>query len=435
MRETYRNERKYPFCPGCGHGLILDALDRALTRLQLDPTQVVLVSDIGCQGLGDQYFAVNAFHGLHGRSIAYATGIKLANPGLKVIVLMGDGGAGIGGAHLLSAARRNIGLTVLVFNNFNFGMTGGEHSATTPEGGVTATTRGGNLERPLDLCATVAVNGAGLAWRGTAFDRDLPDIIADAICSESFALLDIWELCTAYYVANNAWSRKSLVESREALGLSDGVVHREARPEFAHALHEANATPLHAPGLRPVPLTPRYTSPLDRKYTIVLAGSAGGKVRSAARLAAEAGLLSGLWAAQQDDYPVTVQTGHSISELILSPEEVLFTGVERPDALIVATEDGRHAATRYLCALTAESTLFVTPEHRDLETPARKVVLDPGIAGRGGKKQQALVMLLAAIQSLNIVPVEALEAAIRRGRRADVVEENLAALAHSKDLA
>ena len=253
MRETYRNERKYPFCPGCGHGLILDALDRALTRLQLDPTQVVLVSDIGCQGLGDQYFAVNAFHGLHGRSIAYATGIKLANPELKVIVLMGDGGAGIGGAHLLSAARRNIGLTVLVFNNFNFGMTGGEHSATTPEGGVTATTRGGNLERPLDLCATVAVNGAGLAWRGTAFDRDLPDIIADAICSESFALLDIWELCTAYYVANNTWSRKSLVESREALGLPDGVVHREARPEFAHALHEAirHATPRAGPASCP----------------------------------------------------------------------------------------------------------------------------------------------------------------------------------------
>ncbi len=434
MRETYRNERKYPFCPGCGHGLILDALNRALARLQLDPTQVVLVSDIGCQGLGDQYFAVNAFHGLHGRSIAYATGIKLANPDLKVIVLMGDGGAGIGGAHLLSAARRNIGLTVLVFNNFNFGMTGGEHSATTPEGGVTATTRGGNLERPLDLCATVAVNGAGLAWRGTAFDRDLPDVIADAICSESFALLDIWELCTAYYVANNAWSRKSLIESRAALGLAEGYVHRESRPEFAHTLHAAAAETTRAPGLRPAPLAPQYTSALDRKYTIVLAGSAGGKVRSAARLAAEAGVLSGLWAAQQDDYPVTVQTGHSISEVILSPDEVLFTGVERPDALIVATGEGRRAAARYLSALTDASVFFVTPEHRDLETPARKVVLDVGASGRGGKKQHALVMLLAAIRLLNIMPVEALEAAIRRGRRADVIEENLAALAHSKDL-
>ena len=140
---------------------------------------------------------------------------------------MGDGGTGIGGAHLLNAARRNIGLTVLVFNNFNFGMTGGEHSVTTPPGGVTATTRAGNVERPLDVCATVAVNGAGFVWRGTAFDKDLADIIAEAVRSESFALLDIWELCTAYYVPNNEFSRKSLEATRTALGMAAGVLHRE----------------------------------------------------------------------------------------------------------------------------------------------------------------------------------------------------------------
>ena len=132
--ETYKNERPDPFCPGCGHTFILNHLDAALQKLQLDPTQVVLVSDIGCVGLSDQYFVTNAFHGLHGRSVAYATGIKLANPDLHVIVLMGDGGTGIGGTHIINAARRNIGVTVLVFNNFNFGMTGGEHSVTTPAG-------------------------------------------------------------------------------------------------------------------------------------------------------------------------------------------------------------------------------------------------------------------------------------------------------------
>ena len=113
--QTYRNvERKYPFCPGCSHALVLDQLNAALIRLQLDPHQVVIVTDIGCVGMSDQYFEVNAFHGLHGRAITYATGIKLANPNLAVIVLMGDGGAGIGGHHLLNAARRNIGITVLV---------------------------------------------------------------------------------------------------------------------------------------------------------------------------------------------------------------------------------------------------------------------------------------------------------------------------------
>jgi len=430
MVESYRNELKYPFCPGCSHGLILDALDRALAKLRLDPTQTVIVSDIGCQGLGDQFFAVNAFHGLHGRSIAYATGIKLANPDLKVIVLIGDGGVGIGGAHLLGAARRNVGLTVLVFNNFNFGMTGGEHSATTPPGGITATTQRGNLERPLDLCATVAVNGGGYAWRGTAFDRDLPDVIADAVCSESFALLDIWELCTAYYVPNNDFSRQRLVEVRAAMNLPAGLVHREARPEYARAQREAAGGGPRAPGLRPVALPARHSSPLDREFHLVLAGSAGGKVRSAVRLAAEAALLSGLWAAQQDDYPVTVQTGHSISELILSPDEIFFTGVTRPDALIVVSEEGYRASARYLRALTRDSILFVAPQFSDLDTPGRRIVLEPGSAGRRpGKRQLAALMLFAALRRLGFLPIEALEEAIRRGGRAGVVEENLAALA------
>ena len=160
--ETYRNQSPYPFCPGCGHGFILDHLNQALVKLQLDPRQVVIVSDIGCVGLSDQYFATSAFHGLHGRSATYATGIKLARPDLKVIVLMGDGGTGIGGTHLVSAARRNIGISVLVFNNFNFGMTGGQHSTTTPTGAITSTTRTGNLERPLDICTTLAANGASI---------------------------------------------------------------------------------------------------------------------------------------------------------------------------------------------------------------------------------------------------------------------------------
>ena len=103
----------FPFCPGCGHSTIVNRLNEALTRLQLDPHRVVIVTDIGCSGLADRHFVTHAFHGLHGRSITYATGLKLADPGLTVIVIMGDGGCGIGGAHLLAAARRNIGIAVL----------------------------------------------------------------------------------------------------------------------------------------------------------------------------------------------------------------------------------------------------------------------------------------------------------------------------------
>ncbi len=351
-----------------------------------------------------------------------------------MIVLIGDGGTGIGGAHLLSAARRNIGLTVLVFNNFNFGMTGGEHSATTPLGGITVTTRGGNRERPLDLCATAAANGAGFAWRGTAFDRDLADVIVAAVQSESFALLDIWELCTAYYVPNNEFSRKMLETTREALALRSGVLQQMGRPaaEYARALQGARA----APGLRLNPIAPRFESNLDREFRLVIAGSAGGKVRSLARLLGEAALLSGLWAAQQDDYPVTVQTGHSISELIFSPQEILFTGVARPDALALISEEGRKMAGRYLGALTPESWLFTTPEFVSLETPARKVIFDFEAAGiRESKKHLALLMAGAGLRRLDLFPVEALEEAIRRGQRPEIVAENLGVLAAGRDLA
>jgi pyruvate/2-oxoacid:ferredoxin oxidoreductase beta subunit len=426
---TYRNERNYPFCPGCGHSLILNHLNNALVKLGRDPRRIALVTDIGCQGLADQYFVANAFHGLHGRSLAYATGIKLADPDLKVFVLIGDGGTGIGGAHLLNAARRNVGMTVLVMNNFNFGMTGGEHSVTTPAGGVTVTTRAGNLERPLDICATVAVNGAGYVWRGTAFDRDLPDVIVEASESESFALLDIWELCTAYYVPNNDLSRKSLLEMREQLGMPAGLIHREERPEYARAVRDANAAQRGKAVLPANPLPTLFRSPLKGAFRFVVAGSAGGKVRSAARVLGEAGILSGLWAAQQDDYPVTVQTGHSISELIFSADPILFTGVTRPDALVLATEEGRKASARYLKALTAESWLFTTPEFANLDTPARKAVVDLDAMGvKGGRKNLAWLLSVHALTRLGILSVEACEEAARRGQRPEVADEMIAGL-------
>jgi pyruvate/2-oxoacid:ferredoxin oxidoreductase beta subunit len=128
------------FCPGCSHGIVLEQLGAALERMGLEPHQVCVVSDIGCIGIADRYFSCHTFHGLHGRSLTYAEGIKRVRPDLMVIVLIGDGGCGIGTAHLVHSARRGVGIKVLVCNNFNFGMTGGQHSPTTPPRGYTTTT-------------------------------------------------------------------------------------------------------------------------------------------------------------------------------------------------------------------------------------------------------------------------------------------------------
>lgn len=423
---TYRNESPYPFCPGCGHSSILDRLDEALVQLQIDPREVVLVSDIGCSGLSDQYFATNAFHGLHGRSITYATGIKLANPDLTVIVIMGDGGTGIGGAHLLSAARRNVGITVLVLNNFNFGMTGGQHSTTTPEGAVTSTTPAGNLEHPLDICATVGVNGAALAWRGTSFDADLADRIAEGIVEPGFALLDIWELCTAYFVRSNRFSRRALDETRERLGLPAGLLYRNPVEEYAHRYRAAHAGDAVTPPPGPRAIAVEFDHRLTARLELMVAGSAGAKVRSAARLFGEAAIRSGLWVTQRDDYPITVKSGHSISTLTLAPEETPVVGAGVPDVLVVLSEDGLARVGPILQQMSSAGVVFAVPDLAVDQTVARIDVVDPETNGaRVGKGQRALAILTEVLKRLDLFPVEAL-----RSAAADrpFAEQNLAAI-------
>ncbi|NOZ70900.1 MAG: 2-oxoglutarate synthase [Chloroflexi bacterium] len=432
--ETYKNERPFPFCPGCGHAIILDRLNDALKKLQLDPTKVVIVSDIGCVGLSDQYFVTNAFHGLHGRSIAYASGIKLANPDLHVIVLMGDGGVGIGGTHVLNAARRNIGITVLVFNNFNFGMTGGEHSVTTFSDAITASTRAGNLEHPLDICASVAVNGAGYVYRGTSFDKDLSTQIASAIAYDGFALMDIWELCTAYFVPNNHFSRKEMMGEIRALGMKTGLIQQLSLDEYSRRLHTQGERFFGQEAIPFQPLSPEFSSTLDHKFHLIIAGSAGAKVRSAAKAIGYAAVLSGLWATQRDDYPTTVKTGHSISEIILSPEEIRYTGIVKPEALVLLSEDGLKKVRHRLDAMTPDDLFITTPEFAEVETAAKKIILRPSASHvRITRTNRSLIVTAAALRLLNIFPIAAYEEAIRRFQKR-FAKENLAVVAASASL-
>jgi pyruvate/2-oxoacid:ferredoxin oxidoreductase beta subunit len=424
-RATYRNERAYPFCPGCGHTRVLDHLNDALVSLQRDPRKTVIVSDIGCSGLSDQYFITDAFHGLHGRSITYATGVKLARPDLTVVVVIGDGGTGIGGAHLLAAARRNIGLTVLVLNNFNFGMTGGQHSATTPDGAFTSTTPAGNIERPLDICATVGVNGAGHAARHTSADADLSARIADAIECDGFALLDIWGPCTAHYATRNGASRRAVAATLDRLGFATGVLHRAVRPEFTRVHAAASASERASVTVPAVTIEADAAPRIDAPMRLVVAGSAGAKVRSAARLAARAAVLSGLRVTQRDDYPVTVQTGHCVSSLVLSPEEIHFSGVERPDVLLALSDQGAAKVTRQLATMRADDCVYVVPGVALPATRARVTVIDSAAARTSlSPKQVALYALTFVLLDTGLLSVDALTSAassVGNGRSAAAV--------------
>jgi pyruvate/2-oxoacid:ferredoxin oxidoreductase beta subunit/Pyruvate/2-oxoacid:ferredoxin oxidoreductase gamma subunit len=426
VQSYMRSGQTLPFCPGCGHERLLRDLDKALVRLQLDPKTVVIVTDIGCIGLSDQYFATNGFHGLHGRSLTYATGIKLARPELTVVVLMGDGGCGIGGAHLLNAARRNLDLTLIVANNFNYGMTGGQHSVTTPLGGHTATTPGGNTEGPIDLCAVAEAAGASWVYRGTTYDSDLAERIAQGMRHAGFALLDVWELCTAYYTPRNDMNKREFMDLLSSSGMPSGLLVEKQRPEFAASYGERSKAV--APPQRMV-IERAFASSLDRQIGIVIAGSAGQKVKSAATMLARAGVLSGLDATQKDDYPITVMTGHSLSEVNLSRKRIEYTAIDDPDYFAVISEEGLKKSRQWISRLSASCNLYVDHSFQIPDTRARVRRLGLSqLSKEAGKLSLSVAMVAAMVADGKFIDPQALEKSITSFQSPKVAEANLKAV-------
>ena len=207
----YINPASLPhnWCSGCGHGIVLGAIARAFEELDYDPSRVVVVSGIGCWGKVDDYMSTNALHTLHGRALTYATGLKAANPELQVVALMGDGdGATIGGNHLIHAARRNMDITGILVNNYNYGMTGGQNSATTPVGSFTSTTVYGNPESAFDICSLVAAAGANYVARETvAGGARLKSRIKEALSCEGFGFVEAIGPCTTLFGPKNNMKR------------------------------------------------------------------------------------------------------------------------------------------------------------------------------------------------------------------------------------
>lgn len=193
------------WCPGCGHGIVTQAIIKAIDNLGLDKDKVCVVSGIGCSSRAPGYMDYNTLHTTHGRALAFATGVKLANPELHVIVISGDGDASaIGGNHLIHAARRNIDITTIVFNNNTYGMTGGQYSPTTPTGDFGTTAPFGNIDKPFDIANLAAAAGATYAARGTAYHANqLTNYIQKGIAHKGFALIEAVSTCPTYYGRKN----------------------------------------------------------------------------------------------------------------------------------------------------------------------------------------------------------------------------------------
>ncbi len=431
--DTYIAEENLPyeFCPGCSHGKVLGAVSDSLKQQELDPTEVVIVTDIGCVGLSDKYFVTHAFHGLHGRAITYASGIKMQNPDLKVVVLIGDGGCGIGGHHLLNAARSNTDIAVLVFNNFNFGMTGGQHSVTTPLDSITPTTSLGSTEAPMDIAGTAKVNGGGFIARATAFDKDLPEMIAKAMDHDGFSLIDIWELCTAYYVVRNDFGRKEMMSYMDSMNMESGILQETKRPSFQTSYKGIQEQAGQQKPMSGLILETKFTSDLDKPVRIVLAGAAGQKVVSAGNLLASAATLSGLWTSRRADFPITIQTGFSVAEIIISPEPVLYSGVIKPDVAALIAPEGRDKIARLTQAMDKTDTIYFAEGLGNVNSKAKLLPLAfPESAQKEVRKNISALTAGYLTQQLGLFPFEALQEATQQIQKPKIAKINLGVFAH-----
>ncbi len=374
MASFLNSERPPVFCPGCTHKNVTEALDKALQQLGLAAQEVVIVSDIGCSGLFDTFFNTHALHGLHGRALTYATGIKMARPELKVIVTMGDGGLGIGGAHLLSTCRRNPDLTLLVLNNFNYGMTGGQCSPTTPPDAVVGSGFLNRLEIPLDVVKVTRAAGAGFVSRLAAHRPELADEIAKGIEFEGFSVIDIWGICPGRYSRRNKLTPKSLEARIEALEKASGPVAENVREEYG--AHYRRLAAGQEPARPPRPVKAVFEPPQKRPWRVLVLGRAGQRVVTAGELLCLAAMTAGMHATQKNDYPITVLRGHSVCELVLSPEPVDYTGIDVPDVVIALAPEGVARRKAVFQRLKPDCLVLRDAEVSIASTPAEVLAVD-----------------------------------------------------------
>lgn len=259
-RTYLRPSKRLPtvWCPGCGLGIMMSAMIRAIARIGIAKNDVAVVSGIGCTGRLPTYVDFNTLHTTHGRALAFATGIKLARPKLAVIAVMGDGDAlAIGGNHFIHACRRNIDMTAIVADNMIYGMTGGQYSPTTPQGKRGTTAPYGNVEQDFDVVNLATGAGATFVARSSVYHAmELDRLIEKAIRHKGFSVVEVVSNCYTSYGRMNKyvspvdmlrWMKENSVSVRAAEKMSPeelegkftrGVMVERDLPEFIEAYDE-----------------------------------------------------------------------------------------------------------------------------------------------------------------------------------------------------
>jgi pyruvate/2-oxoacid:ferredoxin oxidoreductase beta subunit len=372
-------ERPPVFCPGCAHERVIKTLDGVFVTMGLAGHQIAMVSDIGCSGLFDTFFNTHALHGVHGRVLTYAAGLKLCRPELTVVATMGDGGLGIGGAHLLAACRRNVDMTLLVLNNFNFGMTGGQCSVTSPPDAVLSSGFLNRVERPLDLYKVAVAAGAPFVARCSTYQADLPAVIEAAIRYNGFAILEIQGICPGRYTKRNKLTPEMINANVQASGAVNGEVAENAREEYGSAYRRQCAA------LKPVPrprkIAARCAPPARPIQAVSILGAAGQGIVTAGEVLGLACLSGGLHVSQKNDYNITVLRGPSVTDIHISPSPIDYTGMTQPEVMVALASEGVERRKAMLAAAGPDALILAAAGIALPDTQARVVTVDFKSAG------------------------------------------------------
>jgi len=361
--KTYLRTSEFPsiWCPGCGHGITAQAAIRAIMDLGWKKDDVYAVSGIGCSARTPAYMDFNSVQTTHGRAIAFATGMKMFRPEKHVILFLGDGDcSAIGGNHLIHAAKRNIDLTVVVMNNYIYGMTGGQCSPTTPQGCRTTTTAYGNIDRQLNICEVAAAAGATFVARSTTYHAAaLPALIKQGIANKGFSLIEILGPCPTGFGARNGYKKvtdlydslrdlsvpvaKAKDMSKEELKgrIVIGVLKNEPEPEYAEAYEgllaeiRASGATAELTGIEVAP--PKSSRPIER-YECCLSGSGGQGLILAGIIFSEAMIRQNKFAVHGQSYGPEARGGASRSDVIVSDKDIDYPEVSSPDLLLAMTQ-------------------------------------------------------------------------------------------------
>ncbi|MBI3097293.1 MAG: 2-oxoacid:acceptor oxidoreductase family protein [Planctomycetes bacterium] len=435
-------------CPGCGHGIVMSAMLRAIAKSGLSKNEIVLASGIGCASRVTGYVDFQTLHTTHGRALTFATGVAVARPEFKVIAIMGDGDAtAIGGNHFIHAARRNVGMTAIIFNNNIYGMTGGQYSPTTPTASFASTAPYGNVEPPFDIVSLATAAGASFVARGSCTDPvRLENMILKALKCRGFSVVEAMSTCPTTYGPRNKiktveaymdWLRAQCYDLSKKDKMTDeerrskwglGVFVDQPRPSYVEiydrdVVPKAKAAVGEGTSIRPG----EYEMPAG-KFEIIIAGKAGQGIQKLGAILAETVIRDGNHAAQIENYGPAARTGISLTEVVAEGEPIDFPLVENANVLLAMTSE---ALAAHLPRVRRAANPIVLVDSTHVKNPppgAWAVPVSATAKEEFGLPMAANVVMLGAFAAVSkLFTLASAEAVVARSVTRSV-EQNLAAL-------